>query len=92
MTTNYPSRNVYLDGGRRTSARLEPEMWDALVDIAKREGVSRDEVVRRIDRCRGSTPLSSALRVFCATYYRAQLEAWEDVDESRRSARLRDAR
>lgn len=34
------SRNVVMDGHRRTSIRLEPSMWQALEAIAQREGLT----------------------------------------------------
>jgi len=34
------TRNVMING-RRTSVRLEPAMWEALGDIARREAVTR---------------------------------------------------
>ena len=33
------SMNIMV-GGHRTSMRLEPSMWDALEDIARREGLT----------------------------------------------------
>jgi len=62
-------RNVRVDG-RRTSLRLEVPMWDALEEVALREGLSLDELVSRIaGRQRGN--LSSALRTFLLGYFRA---------------------
>ena len=66
------NRNVTVNG-RRTSIRLEPEMWDALAEIAKRENVSVSDVVSRIDRNarhRGSG-LTARVRVFVLGYFRA---------------------
>jgi len=44
------SRNVVISG-RRTSVRLEPEMWDALREICQRERSTIHQVARRY-RCR----------------------------------------
>jgi predicted DNA-binding ribbon-helix-helix protein len=69
------NRNVTVNG-RRTSIRLEPEMWDALEEIAKRENVRASDVVSRIDRevrsgaFRGSG-LTARVRVFVLGYFRA---------------------
>ncbi len=49
--------------GHPTSVSLEPEFWDALKEIAKRRGLSMNELVAEIDTGR-STNLSSALRVY----------------------------
>lgn len=70
-------------GGRRTSMRLEPSMWDALEEIARREQLSVNDLCSRIEdrRCeqcrrRGVDPeqsevtLTSAVRVFIASYFR----------------------
>ena len=65
------NRNVTVNG-RRTSIRLEPEMWDALEEIAKREGVRVSDVVSRIDReMRGASGLTARVRVFVLGYFRA---------------------
>lgn len=63
------SRNVTVNG-RRTSLRLEPEMWECLSEIAAREGTSINEVVGRVDRQRESGGLTSNVRVFVLSYFR----------------------
>lgn len=76
------SQNIMV-GGHRTSMRLEPSMWDALEDIARREGMTINKlctsVKERIDQqaqMRGipaekaEVTLTSAVRVFIAAYYR----------------------
>ncbi len=65
------SRNILIDG-RRTSVRLEPEMWVALRDIAGREGSSIHELCSLVALCkRASSTLTAAIRVFLMLYYRA---------------------
>ena len=65
------SRNVTVLG-RRTSIRLEPEMWDALGDIAKREGCNIHDICSIVyARKSASTSLTAAVRVFLMLYYRA---------------------
>lgn len=54
--------SVLLDG-HQTSVTLEDAFWDALVGIAKAQGVSVNALVTDIDHAR-TTNLSSALRVF----------------------------
>ena len=57
--------------GRRTSVRLEPEMWSALHEIASLEGLTIHDVCGAVDDCRNdSESFSSALRVFLLQYYR----------------------
>lgn len=66
------NRNVTVNG-RRTSIRLEPEMWDAIEEIAKREGVRVNDVVSRIDRTarHRNSGLTARVRVFVLGYFRA---------------------
>ncbi|MDH5723466.1 MAG: ribbon-helix-helix domain-containing protein [Alphaproteobacteria bacterium] len=57
---------------RRTSIRLEPEMWSALRDISKRECCSIHDictvVYMRKDK---NTSLTAAIRVFLLLYFKA---------------------
>jgi predicted DNA-binding ribbon-helix-helix protein len=65
------SRNILIDG-RRTSVRLEPEMWIALRDIASREGGSIHELCTLVSMCkRPHSTLTAAIRVFLMLYYRS---------------------
>lgn len=65
------SRNISV-GGRRTSVRLEPEMWHALKDIAQRENCTINTLCTLIEgRKRLYTTLTAAIRVFVMLYYRA---------------------
>jgi len=51
--------------GHRTSIALEPEFWDALREIAGREGLALAALIARVDSGRlPAQPLASALRVF----------------------------
>lgn len=63
------SRNISL-AGRRTSIRLEPEMWDALNEICRREGRSLHEICTEIDRQRRSSALTAGVRVYIMNYFR----------------------
>ena len=64
------SRNVIVNG-RRTSLRLEPEMWEALEEIARREHQTINDVVAFVDSQRGSATLTSDVRVFVLSYFRS---------------------
>lgn len=65
------SKNVTIFG-RRTSIRLEPEMWKALKDISRREKCSIHELCSIISLCkRGVSSLTSSVRVFTMLYYKA---------------------
>ncbi len=63
------NRNIVV-AGHRTSMRLEPEMWDALTEICAREKCSVKEICTLIDSSRGSSSLTSAVRVFVLAYFR----------------------
>ena len=57
---------------RRTSIRLEPEMWAALNDIADRELCSVHDICALVYvRKKPTTSLTAAIRVFIMLYYRA---------------------
>ncbi len=62
-------RNVKVDG-RRTSLRMEPELWDAAFDIAQRRALSVNDLLTEIDQTRGEANLTGALRVYIIGYYR----------------------
>lgn len=65
------SRNLLI-GGRRTSARLEPDMWAALFDIPRREGRSIHDICTLIGERKPRTcSLTAAIRVFITAYFRA---------------------
>lgn len=65
------SRNITVSG-RRTSVRLEPEMWRALKEISSRETCSIHELCSLISfRKNPRTSLTAAIRVFLMLYFRA---------------------
>lgn len=65
------SRNLVI-GNRRTSARLEPEMWSALFDISRREHRSVNDIATLVDQHRpAGCSLTAAMRVFIMAYFRA---------------------
>ena len=65
------SKNITVRG-HRTSIRLEPEMWDAIKDIATRERTSIHYLCTLIAmRKQQETSLTAAIRVFLMLYYRA---------------------
>ena len=58
--------------GRRTSVRLEPEMWNALNEIATIENCSVHDICSLVClRKKEKTSLTAAIRVFLMLYYRA---------------------
>jgi predicted DNA-binding ribbon-helix-helix protein len=79
-TSILESRNVTV-GNKRTSMRLEPQMWDAIEQIAVREGVTINNLCTQIDKRRAdrSSPvgLTSATRVFIISYFRRLVSQYE---------------
>lgn len=64
------SRNVVVSG-RRTSIRLEPEMWDGLKEICQRERSSIHQVCTSASlQKKENTSLTAAIRVFVMRYFR----------------------
>ena len=57
--------------GRRTSVRLEPVMWEALQDIARRQQRTVHDLVTEIDRDRSASSLTAAIRVYIVAFYRS---------------------
>ena len=69
MASVFPMRNIWVRG-RRTSIRLEPQIWDMLAEICRREFCATEDVCSYVDgRGRGSR--ASSLRVFILDYFRA---------------------
>jgi predicted DNA-binding ribbon-helix-helix protein len=62
------NRNV-LAGEKRTSMRLEPEMWDAIAEICAVEDISINILIGKATRGRDADR-TSAVRVYILKYYR----------------------
>ena len=57
--------------GRRTSVRLEPEMWEALYEVAALENCSIHDLCGAVDDMRApAASFTGALRVFLMEYFR----------------------
>lgn len=64
------SKNIRIHK-RRTSVRLEPQMWNALNEIARLEKCSIHDVCGAVhDLKEPETSFTAALRVFMMEYYR----------------------
>lgn len=70
-------KNVIVNG-RRTSMRLDRETWISLADICEREDISIHDLCSKIDRIKGRSGLSSATRLFVLTYFRSELNKYEE--------------
>jgi predicted DNA-binding ribbon-helix-helix protein len=69
-TSTLVNRNVFV-GTRRTSLRLEPAMWDALMEICRREEMTIHQLCALVDERRRASSLTAAIRVFIVTYFRS---------------------
>lgn len=57
--------------GHQTSVSLEPEFFDALRDIARKENKSLSSIIADIDSNRDTnTNLSSAVRIWILKYFK----------------------
>ena len=70
-------RTVSVASGR-TTMRLEPELWEALGEICRRERWTLSELVRQVDLPGSRT---SAVRIYALTYFRVAA-----TEEGHRSA------
>ena len=71
IKTTLVSRNITVMR-RRTSVRLEPEMWLALREISRREQFTIHDLCTLISiRKNPATSLTAAIRVFLMLYFRA---------------------
>lgn len=70
-TTRLVNRNITAATGR-TSMRLEPELWDALDQIARETGQTLAELIRRAESASRSGGRTSAVRVFVVGYFRSR--------------------
>jgi predicted DNA-binding ribbon-helix-helix protein len=62
-------RNISVHG-HRTSIRLEPEIWEALAEICRREFCATEDVCSYVAE-HGHGSLASSLRVFIFGYFHA---------------------
>jgi len=51
--------------------RLEPVMWEVLLEIARQRQTNVNQLVTEIDRQRVSSSLTAAIRVYIVDFYRA---------------------
>ena len=70
MQSRLVNRNIIAVRGR-SSMRLEPEIWDALQEICKRERVALGDLVQKVEGAQSEGGRTSAVRVFAFQYFRA---------------------
>ena len=73
-TSRLIGRNVMGPSGNPTSMRLEPEIWEALFEICRREKIAMNDLFRKVDGARGNNRRTSAIRVFAFNYFREAAE------------------
>jgi predicted DNA-binding ribbon-helix-helix protein len=71
MKSPIVKRSIVL-AGHKTSVSLEDAFWDGLKDVAKDQWKTLSDLVGSIDANREHGNLSSALRLFVLSHYRAQ--------------------
>ena len=69
MSSRLVNRNILALRGR-SSMRLEPEIWDALSEICRREAMPLGDLVRQVENDRKGGGRTSAVRVFAFKYFR----------------------
>lgn len=74
-------RNVWVKS-RRTSLRMEPEIWSALEEIAHREGMGLNALIGAIDTRRGQSTLTGAARIYALEYFRGAARAIRGIEPS----------
>jgi predicted DNA-binding ribbon-helix-helix protein len=78
------SKNVRIHD-RRTSVRLEPEMWDALHEIALLEDCSIHDLCGAVHELKDEgASFTAALRVFLMEYYRTAAKTSQQVGQIQR--------
>lgn len=86
MTSGILKRSIAV-AGHRTSISLEEPFWNALLDLAKADGVSVSALIARIDAVRGTQNLSSAIRVHVLERVRASTRPDEPESEAEAQSR-----
>jgi len=77
-------RNLKING-RRTSLRMDEDMWDALHDVAKHKDMTPAALVSEIEQQRGNSSTTAALRVYVLRYYRDALREVMEASRPRRA-------
>ncbi len=67
-----PLKRSVTIAGHRTSISLEPEFWDALLEIADSQKKPTQRLIEEIDEARSGEGLSSAVRVYVLKYFRKE--------------------
>jgi predicted DNA-binding ribbon-helix-helix protein len=68
--TSLVIRNIIISG-RRTTVRVEPVMWEALVEIAQQQDLTVHQLATKIGCCLDNSSLTSAIRAYIVNFYRS---------------------
>ena len=71
-------KNVIVNG-RRTSMRLDQEIWNSLSDICQKEDMNIHQLCSKIDSQKGNSGLSGAVRLFVLTYLQHVIDRYKNV-------------
>ena len=84
MKSTIVKRSVVIEG-HKTSVSLEAPFWDGLRGIAESRQLPLTSLLRNIDQGRDHANLSSAIRVFVLTHFRALAQGEPPHHEGRRA-------
>jgi predicted DNA-binding ribbon-helix-helix protein len=87
VTKRSTKRSVII-AGQKTSVSLEDEFWNSLKEIASERGMTHVELVAAIDDDHQHANLSSAIRLFVLSFYRAQRSECPTADPENSAASL----
>ena len=69
-------KNVIVNG-RRTSMRLDQEIWQSLADICHEENITIHQLCSKIDLEKKNSGLSGAVRLFVLNYLKHLLKQYK---------------
>ena len=67
---------VLMIADKRTTVRLEHSMWEALGDIAARQGRTIHQIATEIDQIAVAPSRTAAIRIYIVEFYRNQLASY----------------
>jgi len=70
-----PVKRSFAIKGHRTSISLEAAFWDALKEASAQDGKPLAQLISEIDDSRGTSGLSSAVRIWLLERYRARAKS-----------------
>ena len=77
-------KNVVVNG-RRTSMRLEKEVWNALSESCKEQNISLNTLCSQIEKTKDKRGLSSAMRIHALNFYRELVKIYRQQTKNTKS-------